>query len=117
MWYYVLLTTSCCRSRKLTAPIATFTCEDNIVSFDAVHGGDGGGLTVAAACCDGSVRGFVHGEEGEGQEGGARVPHWSLQFLEQNKVRCVRVFSIAEILSLFHCIHVRGPHFQFLYWE
>ena len=85
-----LLITSCCRNRKQAAPIATFTCDDNIVSFDAVRGTDRGTLAVAAACCDGSVKGFVRGEEGEGQVGGAQVPQWSLQFLEQDKV-CVCV--------------------------
>ena len=52
---------------------------------------------MAAACCDGSVRGFVHGEEGKGQEGGARVPQWSLQFLEQDKV-CVCVCVCLSLL-------------------
>jgi len=87
---YLLLTSSCCRNSKQTAPIATFTCIDNVMSFAVVRGTNGGALTVAAACCDGSVRGFVHREEGEGQEEGARVPQWSLQFLEQDKV-CVCV--------------------------
>ena len=66
------------------------------MSFDAVRGTNGGALTVVAACYDGSVRGFVHGEEGEGQEGGARVPQWSLQFLEQDKV-CVCVCVCARV--------------------
>ena len=88
------------------------------MSFDVVRGTNGGALTVAAACCDGSVRGFVHGEEGEGQEGGARVPQWSLQFLEQDKVCvCVCVFVLADEVLLLLYVHVRGLHFQFLYWE
>ena len=122
--FYLLLISSCCRNRKQTAPIATFTCIDNVMSFDAVRGTNGGALTVAAACCDGSVRGFVHGEEGEGQEGGARVPQWSLQFLEQDKVCvcvcvcvCACVFVLADEVLLLLYVHVRGLHFQFLYWE
>ena len=63
-----------------------------------------------AGCLDGSVKGVVCGEEGEGQVGGAQVPKWSLQFLKQNKV-CVCVcmhvcfcMTVAEKNRFHACI-------------
>ena len=57
------------------------------MSVDAVHGADRGVLTVTAGCCDGCMRGFVCGEEGEGHVGGAQVPQWSLKGQGRYKTR------------------------------